>query len=179
MKVNITLPSANCIYKVALLVNSTIKNNTDCHKHEFTNILHSELHSVDQTICPSNSNIEQHLDSLHQNNGFLNKCQVIFNFEFMFVFIYSQLDILFFFLWNLFTYFLYHIIFCRIIILLFILSTSMQDVTLYASQSMINFMQYVRKSTLLQLINVVKLRNHYLTVIMMIESRIITITKGI
>ncbi|KAG8038311.1 hypothetical protein G9C98_006638 [Cotesia typhae] len=75
MKVNITLSSANCIYKVALLVNSTIKNNTDCHKHEFTNILHSELHSVDQTICPSNSNIEQHRDSLHQNNGFLNTCQ--------------------------------------------------------------------------------------------------------
>ncbi|KAH0535242.1 uncharacterized protein LOC123267404 isoform X1 [Cotesia glomerata] len=75
IKVNITLPSANCIYKVALLVNSTIKNNTDCHKHEFTNILHSELHSVDQTICLSNSNIEQNHDSLHQNNGFLNKCQ--------------------------------------------------------------------------------------------------------
>ncbi|XP_057334160.1 uncharacterized protein LOC130673222 isoform X2 [Microplitis mediator] len=75
MKVNITLPSVNCIYKVALLVNDTIKNDSECRNHEFTNIFNSELHSIDQTICSYNSNIGVDHDSSLQSDKSTKQCQ--------------------------------------------------------------------------------------------------------
>lgn len=76
MKVNITLPSVTCIYKVALLVNDTIKNDNECRNHEFKNILNSELHSIDQTICSSNSNVGVDHDSSLKSDKSTEKCQV-------------------------------------------------------------------------------------------------------
>ncbi|KAK0181130.1 hypothetical protein PV327_003438 [Microctonus hyperodae] len=51
MKVNVNLPSVDCIYNVGLLVNDNITNDNECRQYDFKNEFNRELHSKDQTIC--------------------------------------------------------------------------------------------------------------------------------
>lgn len=70
MKVNVNLPSVDCIYNVGLLVNDNITNDNECRQYGFENEFNRELHSKDQTICLLKENIIKK----HENNS--EKCKV-------------------------------------------------------------------------------------------------------
>ncbi|XP_034938641.1 uncharacterized protein [Chelonus insularis] len=63
LRINSFLPTVNCQYKVALLVNESVKTDEECKQHNFDNHNENEIHSLDQTICISafdNSTIIEH-----------------------------------------------------------------------------------------------------------------------
>ncbi|KAK0177932.1 hypothetical protein PV328_001928 [Microctonus aethiopoides] len=65
MKVNVNLPSVDCIYNVGLLVNDNITNDNECRQYDFENEFNRELHSKDQTICL----LKENKIKKHENNS--------------------------------------------------------------------------------------------------------------